>query len=45
MSTVISAAVFRPLEVYTAIAIIYFVILFPLTLLADQVERRMGAHR
>ena len=43
--TVISAAVFRPLEVYTAIAIIYFVILFPLTLLADQVERRMGAHR
>jgi len=43
--SVITAASFRPLEVYTVIAAIYFAVLFPLTLLADRVERRMGVHR
>ena len=43
--TVITAASYRPLEIYPTIAIIYFVVLFPLTLVADQVETRMGAHR
>lgn len=43
--TVITAASYRPLEIYTTIAVIYFVVLFPLTLVADQVEARMGAHR
>jgi polar amino acid transport system permease protein len=43
--TVITAASYRPLEVYTAIAVIYFLVLFPLTLVADQVELRLGAHR
>jgi polar amino acid transport system permease protein len=43
--SVITAASYRPLEVYTAIAVLYFVVLFPLTLVADQVEARMGAHR
>ena len=43
--TVITAASYRPLEIYTTIAVIYFAVLFPLTLVADQVEARMGAHR
>ena len=36
----ITAATYRPLEVYTIVAILYFVILFPATLLAQAVERR-----
>jgi len=43
--SVITAASYRPLEVYTVIAVIYFLVLFPLTLIADQVELRLGAHR
>jgi polar amino acid transport system permease protein len=43
--SVITAASYRPLEVYTTIAVLYFVVLFPLTLVADQVEQRLGAHR
>jgi polar amino acid transport system permease protein len=43
--SVITAASYRPLEVYTTIAVLYFVVLFPLTLIADQVEQRLGAHR
>jgi polar amino acid transport system permease protein len=43
--SVITAASYRPLEVYTTIAVLYFVVLFPLTLIADQMERRLGAHR
>ena len=41
----ITAASYRPLEVYTTIAVLYFVVLFPLTLVADQMEQRLGAHR
>ena len=43
--SVITAASYRPLEIYTTIAVIYFAVLFPLTLVADQVEAKMGAHR
>ncbi len=43
--SVITAASYRPLEVYTTIAGLYLVVLLPLTLAADWVERRMGAHR
>jgi polar amino acid transport system permease protein len=43
--SVITAASYRPLEVYTAVAAVYFAVLFPLTLVADRVELRMGAHR
>jgi len=39
---IITATTYRPLEVYTAIAIIYFGVLFPLTLLAQAVERRLA---
>jgi polar amino acid transport system permease protein len=40
--TIITAATYRPLEVYTMVAVIYFLVLFPLTLAAQQVERRLA---
>jgi polar amino acid transport system permease protein len=43
--SVITATSYKPLEVYTIVAVLYFVVLFPLTLVADQIEVRMGAHR
>ncbi|MBV9863245.1 MAG: amino acid ABC transporter permease [Alphaproteobacteria bacterium] len=38
----ITAATYRPLEVYTMVAIVYFIVLFPLTLAAQHVERRLA---
>jgi polar amino acid transport system permease protein len=38
----ITAATYRPLEVYTIVAILYFAVLFPATLLAQAVERRFA---
>jgi polar amino acid transport system permease protein len=38
----ITAATYRPLEVYTMIAVLYFVVLFPLTLGAQEIERRLA---
>ncbi len=38
----ITSATYKPLEVYTMIAIIYFIILFPLTTLAHGLERRLA---
>ena len=40
--TIITAATYRPLEVYTMVAVIYFLVLFPLTSAAQQVERRLA---
>lgn len=40
--SIITAATYRPLEVYTTIAVIYFLVLFPLTLAAQAVERRLA---
>jgi polar amino acid transport system permease protein len=40
--TIITAATYRPLEVYTMVAVIYFLVLFPLTLAAQKVERRLA---
>jgi polar amino acid transport system permease protein len=37
----ITAATYRPLEVYTMVAVLYFAVLFPLTLAAQEVERRL----
>jgi polar amino acid transport system permease protein len=37
----ITADTYRPLEVYTAVALIYFALLFPTTLLAQAYERRL----
>ena len=40
--TIITAATYRPLEVYTMVAAVYFLVLFPLTLAAQQVERLLA---
>ncbi|HXT78772.1 MAG TPA: amino acid ABC transporter permease [Acetobacteraceae bacterium] len=43
--TLVTADTYRPLEVYTVVAIIYFAMLFPSTLLAQAYERRLAAKR
>jgi polar amino acid transport system permease protein len=43
--TLITADTYRPLEVYTVVAIIYFVLLFPSTMLAQWYERRLQTDR
>jgi len=40
--SIITAATYRPLEVYTMVAIIYFLVLFPMTLAAQAVERGLA---
>jgi polar amino acid transport system permease protein len=40
--TLITADTYRPLEVYTVIAIIYFALLFPSTILAQAYERHLA---
>jgi polar amino acid transport system permease protein len=44
-ATLINADTYRPLEVYTVVALIYFAILFPATLLARRLERGMTYDR
>ena len=39
---IITATTYRPLEVYTVVALIYFGVLFPLTLMAQLVEKRLA---
>jgi polar amino acid transport system permease protein len=41
-ATLINAETYRPLEVYTIVAVIYFAILFPSTLLARRFERGLS---
>ena len=43
--TLITADTYRPLETYTAVAIIYFVLLFPATRLVQAYEHRLAAAR
>ena len=43
--TLITADTYRPLEVYTVVALIYFAMLFPSTLLAQAYERRLARGR
>jgi polar amino acid transport system permease protein len=38
----ITADTYRPLEVYTMVAVIYFILLFPTTVLAQAYERRLA---
>jgi polar amino acid transport system permease protein len=40
--TLITADTYRPLEVYTVVAVVYFVLLFPSTVLAQFFERRLA---
>ncbi|MBM3522846.1 MAG: amino acid ABC transporter permease [Alphaproteobacteria bacterium] len=39
----LSANTFRPLEVFTVIAFVYFVVIYPATLLSYRLERRLAA--
>ena len=41
-ATLINADTYRPLEVYTVVALIYFAILFPVTVLALRLERSLA---
>jgi polar amino acid transport system permease protein len=43
--TLVTADTYRPLEVYTVVAVIYFALLFPSTMLAQWYERRSTAGR
>jgi polar amino acid transport system permease protein len=41
MTSVVNSETYRPLEAYSLAAVMYFVMLFPLTQVADHFERRM----
>ena len=41
---VITAALYRPLEVYTLVAAVYFAVLFPATLAVQRLERHLAAN-
>jgi polar amino acid transport system permease protein len=41
----ITADTYRPMQVYTVVALIYFALLFPSTMLAQWYERRLAARR
>lgn len=43
--TLVTADTYRPLEVYTVVALLYFALLFPSTMLAQWYERRLAAGR
>ena len=43
--TLITADTYRPLEVYTVVALIYFAMLFPSTMVAQAYERRLARGR
>jgi polar amino acid transport system permease protein len=40
--TIIAADTYRPLEVYTVIAVVYFALLFPMTTAAEFLERKLA---
>jgi len=42
-SQMITAETYRPLEVYTTVAVVYLVILFPMTLFVDWLENRLNS--
>ena len=41
MAAVVNGQTYRPLEAFTVVAVLYFVVLFPMTQAADYVEHRM----
>jgi polar amino acid transport system permease protein len=43
--TLVTADTYRPLEVYTVVALLYFALLFPSTMLAQWYERRLESAR
>ena len=42
---VVNNSTFRPFTVYALVAVIYFCLCFPLSRLADRIERRLGRHQ
>jgi polar amino acid transport system permease protein len=42
MTSVVNSETYRPLEAYSLAAVMYFIMLFPLTQVADHCERRMS---
>jgi polar amino acid transport system permease protein len=42
MTSVVNSETYRPLEAYSLAAVMYFIMLFPLTQVADHFERRMS---
>jgi polar amino acid transport system permease protein len=45
MTSVVNSETYRPMESYTLAALMYFALLFPLTRIADRVERRLAHGR
>ncbi len=41
----ISSQTFKPMEVYTAVGVIFLMFLIPLTTLSRMIERRQASHR
>jgi len=41
MAAVVNGQTYRPLESYTVVAVLYFLLLFPLTQIAEMIERRL----
>jgi polar amino acid transport system permease protein len=41
MASIVNGQTYRPLESYTVVAVLYFVILFPMMKFADYIEHRM----
>ena len=41
MAAVVNGQTYRPLEAFTVVAVLYFALLFPMTQVADYVERRL----
>ena len=42
MTSVINSETYRPMEAYSLAAVMYFLMLYPLTKFADHVERKLG---
>ena len=42
MTAVVNSETYRPMEAYTLAAVMYFVLLFPLTQITDRIERKMA---
>lgn len=41
MAAIVNGQTYRPLEAYTIVAVLYFALLFPMTQMADRLERRL----
>lgn len=41
MAAIVNGQTYRPLEAYTIVAVLYFLLLFPMTQMADLIERRL----